>query len=237
METEIRNKELIATSVLSGNRNFEGRIHPLVKANYLASPPLVVAYALAGSVRKNLTTVALGTNLEGEKVYLKDILPTSDEVNDLVQKYVTSDLYAESYAKVFDENTVWNNIKTKKSEVYDWKSESTYISNPPYFENLTMINKPIASLSNLHVLAKFGDSITTDHISPAGNIPLKSPAGDYLSSRGLAYKDFNSFGSRRGNDKVMTRGTFANIRIKISLLLLLREVILYSIMKHYLFMR
>ena len=214
METEIRNKELIATSVLSGNRNFEGRIHPLVKANYLASPPLVVAYALAGSVRKNLTTVALGTNLEGEKVYLKDILPTSDEVNDLVQKYVTSDLYAESYAKVFDENTVWNNIKTKKSEVYDWKSESTYISNPPYFESLTMINKPIASLSNLHVLAKFGDSITTDHISPAGNIPLKSPAGDYLSSRGLAYKDFNSFGSRRGNDKVMTRGTFANIRIK-----------------------
>ncbi|KGH33521.1 aconitate hydratase AcnA [Lactococcus cremoris] len=214
MEKEITDKELVATSVLSGNRNFEGRIHPLVKANYLASPPLVVAYALAGSVRKNLTKNPLGTNLKGEKVYLKDILPPSDEVEDLVQKYVTKDLYDKTYAKIFDENTIWNDIQTKKSQVYNWKTDSTYISNPPYFDDMTLVATNKNILSNLQVLAKFGDSITTDHISPAGNIPLKSPAGDYLRNSGITYKDFNSFGSRRGNDKVMTRGTFANIRIK-----------------------
>ena len=214
MEKEITDKELVATSVLSGNRNFEGRIHPLVKANYLASPPLVVAYALAGSVRKNLTKNPLGTNLKGEKVYLKDILPPSDEVDDLVQKYVTKDLYAKTYAKIFDENTIWNDIQTKKSQVYNWKTDSTYISNPPYFDDMTLVATNKNILSNLQVLAKFGDFITTDHISPAGNIPLKSPAGDYLRNSGITYKDFNSFGSRRGNDKVMTRGTFANIRIK-----------------------
>ncbi|MCT0501331.1 aconitate hydratase AcnA [Lactococcus cremoris] len=214
MEKEITDKELVATSVLSGNRNFEGRIHPLVKANYLASPPLVVAYALAGSVRKNLTKNPLGMNLKGEKVYLKDILPPSDEVDDLVQKYVTKDLYAKTYAKIFDENTIWNDIQTKKSQVYNWKTDSTYISNPPYFDDMTLVATNKNILSNLQVLAKFGDFITTDHISPAGNIPLKSPAGDYLRNSGITYKDFNSFGSRRGNDKVMTRGTFANIRIK-----------------------
>ncbi len=214
IEKEITDKELVATSVLSGNRNFEGRIHPLVKANYLASPPLVVAYALAGSVRKNLTKNPLGTNLKGEKVYLKDILPPSDEVDDLVQKYVTKDLYAKTYAKIFDENTIWNDIQTKKSQVYNWKTDSTYISNPPYFDDMTLVATNKNILSSLQVLAKFGDSITTDHISPAGNIPLKSPAGDYLRNSGITYKDFNSFGSRRGNDKVMTRGTFANIRIK-----------------------
>lgn len=214
MEKEITDKELVATSVLSGNRNFEGRIHPLVKANYLASPPLVVAYALAGSVRKNLTKNPLGMNLKGEKVYLKDILPPSDEVDDLVQKYVTKDLYAKTYAKIFDENTIWNDIQTKKSQVYYWKTDSTYISNPPYFDDMTLVATNKNILSNLQVLAKFGDFITTDHISPAGNIPLKSPAGDYLRNSGITYKDFNSFGSRRGNDKVMTRGTFANIRIK-----------------------
>ncbi len=139
IEKEITDKELVATSVLSGNRNFEGRIHPLVKANYLASPPLVVAYALAGSVRKNLTKNPLGTNLKGEKVYLKDILPPSDEVDDLVQKYVTKDLYAKTYAKIFDENTIWNDIQTKKSQVYNWKTDSTYISNPPYFDDMTLV--------------------------------------------------------------------------------------------------
>lgn len=214
IEKEITDKELVATSVLSGNRNFEGRIHPLVKANYLASPTLVVAYALAGSVRKNLTKNPLGTNLKGEKVYLKDILPPSDEVDDLVQKYVTKDLYAKTYAKIFDENTIWNDIQTKKSQVYNWKTDSTYIYNPPYFDDMTLVATNKNILSSLQVLAKFGDSITTDHISPAGNIPLKSPAGDYLRNSGITYKDFNSFGSRRGNDKVMTRGTFANIRIK-----------------------
>ena len=205
IEKEITDKELVATSVLSRNRNFEGRIHPLVKANYLASPPLVVAYALAGSVRKNLTKNPLGTNLKGEKVYLKDILPPSDEVDDLVQKYVTKDLYAKTYAKIFDENTIWNDIQTKKSQVYNWKTDSTYISNPPYFDDMTLVATNKNILSSLQVLAKFGDSITTDHISPAGNIPLKSPAGDYLRNSGITYKDFNSFGSRRGNDKVMTR--------------------------------
>ncbi|KKW74116.1 aconitate hydratase AcnA, partial [Lactococcus cremoris] len=163
MEKEITDKELVATSVLSGNRNFEGRIHPLVKANYLASPPLVVAYALAGSVRKNLTKNPLGTNLKGEKVYLKDILPPSDEVDDLVQKYVTKDLYAKTYAKIFDENTIWNDIQTKKSQVYNWKTDSTYISNPPYFDDMTLVATNKNILSNLQVLAKFGDFITTDH--------------------------------------------------------------------------
>lgn len=214
METDVVKNDLIVTSVLSGNRNFEGRIHPLVKANYLASPPLVVAYALAGTVRKNLAKEALGLDSKGEKVYLRDILPSSDEVEIFVQKYVTRELYAENYAKIFDENVAWNEIQTTKSEVYDWKDDSTYISNPPYFDDLIEDLPPITGLSNLRVLAKFGDSITTDHISPAGNIPLKSPAGAYLSAAGIAYKDFNSFGSRRGNDKVMTRGTFANIRIK-----------------------
>ena len=214
METRVTTDDLIVASVLSGNRNFEGRIHPLVKANYLASPPLVVAYALAGSVRRNLTETALGITENGEKVYLRDILPTSEEVEALVNKYVTRELYAESYAKIFDENEAWNEIETNKSEVYDWKEDSTYISNPPYFTHLTAELPSFSQLSGLHVLAKFGDSITTDHISPAGNIPLKSSAGTYLTSAGLAYKDFNSFGSRRGNDKVMTRGTFANIRIK-----------------------
>ncbi|AYF99724.1 aconitate hydratase AcnA [Lactococcus allomyrinae] len=214
METSVITDDLIVASVLSGNRNFEGRIHPLVKANYLASPPLVVAYALAGSVRRNLTETALGIAENGEKVYLRDILPTLEEVEELVSKYVTRELYAESYAKIFDENEAWNEIKTNKSEVYDWKADSTYISNPPYFTHLTAELPSFTQLLGLRALAKFGDSITTDHISPAGNIPLKSAAGAYLTSAGLAYKDFNSFGSRRGNDKVMTRGTFANIRIK-----------------------
>ena len=237
IEKEITDKELVATSVLSGNRNFEGRIHPLVKANYLASPPLVVAYALAGSVRKNLTKNPLGTNLKGEKVYLKDILPPSDEVDDLVQKYVTKDLYAKTYAKIFDENTIWNDIQTKKSQVYNWKTDSTYISNPPYFDDMTLVATNKNILSSLQVLAKFGDSITTDHISPAGNIPLKSPAGDYLRNSGITYKDFNSFGSRRGNDKVMTRGTFANIRIKNQLVAPLEGGYSKLMMKFYPYMR
>lgn len=214
METEVTTDDLIVASVLSGNRNFEGRIHPLVKANYLASPPLVVAYALAGSVRQNIAELPLGEDKNGQLVYLKDILPDAQTVDALVAKYVTRDLYAESYAKIFDENAAWNAIATSQSEVYDWKASSTYISNPPYFDDLTAQLPAAPHLTDLRVLAKFGDSITTDHISPAGNIPLKSPAGSFLTTAGLAYKDFNSFGSRRGNDKVMTRGTFANIRIK-----------------------
>lgn len=214
MEDEVVQKDTIVASVLSGNRNFEGRIHPLVKTNYLASPPLVVAYALAGSVRKNISEEALGIDQNGKAVFLKDIMPDSKQVEELVHRYVTRELYAESYAKVFDENQAWNEIQTSQSEVYEWKEQSTYISDPPYFTDLTSELPATEKLTDLRVLAKFGDSITTDHISPAGNIPLKSPAGEYLTAAGLTYKDFNSYGSRRGNDKVMTRGTFANIRIK-----------------------
>ncbi|MQW23379.1 MULTISPECIES: aconitate hydratase AcnA [unclassified Lactococcus] len=214
MEEAVSADDLIVASVLSGNRNFEGRIHPLVKANYLASPPLVVAYALAGNVRRNLTTTSLGIDNDGQDVFLSELMPTALEVEVLVKKYVTRDLYAENYAKIFDENEAWNAIETSQSEVYAWNENSTYISNPPYFETLEESLPETGQLSGLRVLGKFGDSITTDHISPAGNIPLQSPAGKYLSAAGLAYKDFNSYGSRRGNDKVMTRGTFANVRIK-----------------------
>lgn len=205
MEQSVTDGDLIVTSVLSGNRNFEGRIHPQIKANYLASPPLVVAYAIAGNVRQDLTTEALSNG-----VYLKDIMPTAQEVDELVRKFVTPDLYKESYATVFDANEAWNAIETSQSETYHWDDSSTYISNPPYFDKLDQSSK----LKGLQALAKFGDSVTTDHISPAGNIALKSPAGRYLTAQGVEYKDFNSYGSRRGNDKVMTRGTFANIRIK-----------------------
>lgn len=214
MEENVSADDLIVASVLSGNRNFEGRIHPLVKANYLASPPLVVAYALAGNVRRNLTTTSLGIDNNGHDVFLSELMPTAQEVEVLVKKYVTRDLYAENYAKIFDENEAWNAIETSQSEVYAWNKNSTYISNPPYFETLEESLPETGQLSGLRVLGKFGDSITTDHISPAGNIPLQSPAGKYLSAAGLAYKDFNSYGSRRGNDKIMTRGTFANVRIK-----------------------
>ena len=214
MEEEIVRDDLIATSVLSGNRNFEGRIHGLIKANYLASPPLVVAYALAGNVRKDLATTSLGLDSNGTEVFLQDIMPETSEVEALVSKYVTKELYAETYATVFDANEAWNKIEATKSAQYSWPEHSTYLSNPPYFSNLKNANSEGAQLKNLKVLAKFSDSITTDHISPAGAIKADSPAGIYLSENGVELKDFNSYGARRGNDKVMTRGTFANIRIK-----------------------
>jgi len=214
MEEEIVKDDLIAVSVLSGNRNFEGRIHALVKANYLASPPLVVAYALAGSVRKDLATTNLGRSSNGEEVFLQDIMPSSHEIEALVNKYITKELYAESYATVFNANEAWNKIEITASEVYNWSEDSTYLSNPPYFDNLKNSSTGGAQLQDLKVLAKFADSITTDHISPAGAIKADSPAGIYLSENGTDPRDFNSYGSRRGNDKVMTRGTFANIRIK-----------------------
>ncbi|MDR1606454.1 MAG: aconitate hydratase AcnA [Streptococcaceae bacterium] len=211
----IIDQDLLVTSVLSGNRNFEGRIHPLVKANYLASPPLVVAYAIAGTVKKDLTTQALGIGHDGQPVYLKDIMPDYETVKAEVERYVTRELYETYYAHVFDANDAWNAIKSSQSETYDWDPDSTYVANPPYFEGLSLAESAgHAALTDLRVLAKFGDSVTTDHISPAGNIAMNSPAGEFLAAAEVAPRDFNSYGSRRGNDKVMTRGTFANIRIK-----------------------
>ena len=211
----IIDQDLLVTSVLSGNRNFEGRIHPLVKANYLASPPLVVAYAIAGNVKKDLTVEPLGTDQTGQPVYLKDIMPDYETVKAQVDQYVTRGLYETYYAHIFDANDAWNNIKSSKSETYPWDETSTYVANPPYFDTLSLSEDATHQpLTNMRVLAKFGDSVTTDHISPAGNIAMKSPAGEFLEAAGVAPRDFNSYGSRRGNDKVMTRGTFANIRIK-----------------------
>lgn len=210
----IQENDLLVTSVLSGNRNFEGRIHPLVKANYLASPPLVVAYALAGNVDIDLSKEPVGQNADGEDVYLADIWPTNEEIKEFVDAYVTPELYQKYYAEVFDANEEWNAIPTADEAVYPWNEESTYIANPPYFDDMSPEPVEIETLENLTVLAKFGDSVTTDHISPAGAIGMRSTAGEYLMEKGVAPKDFNSFGSRRGNHEVMMRGTFGNIRIR-----------------------
>ena len=206
--------ELVAAAVLSGNRNFEGRIHPHVKANYLASPPLVVAYALAGTLDIDLAGEPLGVGKDGQPVYLKDIWPTQKEIGDAVANSVKAEMFTRSYGNVFDGNPTWNAIPVAGGALYTWREASTYIQEPPYFTDLTHDSKPIQSLGGMRVLAIFGDSVTTDHISPAGDIAEKSPAGQYLISNNIQKKDFNSYGSRRGNDRVMTRGTFANIRIK-----------------------
>ncbi|HFU4464387.1 TPA: aconitate hydratase AcnA [Streptococcus suis] len=209
----IREEDLLVSAVLSGNRNFEGRINPLVKANFLASPPLVVAYAIAGNMNVDITKEPLGYDASGQAVYLADIMPTREEVDAYIEKYVTRDLYKEEYQSVFTDSQAWNAIETKTDMNYSWDPSSTYIQNPPYFENM-QADLSIKPLENLAVLAKFGDSVTTDHISPAGNIARLSPAAHYLEENGIVYKDFNSYGSRRGNHEVMMRGTFANIRIK-----------------------
>ncbi|MEQ3474827.1 aconitate hydratase AcnA [Enterococcus cecorum] len=210
----VTDSQLLASAVLSGNRNFEGRIHPLIKANYLASPPLVVAYAICGTVRKDLTKESLGTDKEGKPVYLKDIWPSSEEVESYIQKYVSKEAFKAAYAHLFDANERWNEIQTTSSDCYAWDENSTYIANPPFFEDLSADLPSHAALDNLRVLAKLGDSVTTDHISPAGSIGLDSTAGKYLSSRNVPYRDFNSFGSRRGHHEVMMRGTLANIRLQ-----------------------
>lgn len=213
IETTLKESDLVVSAVLSGNRNFEGRIHPLIKANYLASPPLVIAYALAGSIKKNLTKEAIAVVNEKE-IYLKDLWPTQDEVATYINEFLEPADFKKAYENVYQSNERWNQIETSEGECYDWDDTSTYIANPPFFENLGAAIDATESLKNLQVLAKFGDSVTTDHISPAGNISLQSPAGNYLKAHGLAYKDFNSFGSRRGNHEVMMRGTFGNIRIQ-----------------------
>ncbi|HTP09567.1 MAG TPA: aconitate hydratase AcnA [Anaerolineae bacterium] len=205
---------LVAAAVLSGNRNFEGRVNPFVKANYLASPPLVVAYALAGTVDIDLAREPIGLDQAGQPVMLKDIWPTQKEVSDLIASSIKPEMYKKSYGNVFDGNPQWNEIPVSGGELYQWNEASTYIQHPPFFETMTTDVPSIKPLSNLRVLAIFGDSVTTDHISPAGNIAEKSPAGQYLISKGVSKIDFNQYGTRRGNDQVMVRGTFANIRIK-----------------------
>ncbi|MBY4892490.1 aconitate hydratase AcnA [Rhodobacteraceae bacterium N5(2021)] len=206
--------DIIATSVLSGNRNFEGRISPDVRANYLASPPLVVAYALAGDMNVDLTKDSLGKDKDGNDVYLKDIWPTTQEVAELVEKTVTRQAFQEKYASVFEGDEKWQGVEVPQQETYDWPATSTYIQNPPYFQGMTMDTKEIENIEGAKVLALLGDMITTDHISPAGSFAETSPAGQYLVERQVPVREFNSYGSRRGNHEVMMRGTFANIRIK-----------------------
>jgi aconitate hydratase len=200
--------------VLSGNRNFEARVHQDVKANYLASPPLVVAYAIAGTVDIDLATQPLGKGCDGKPVFLKDIWPSQKEVDEAVAKFVTREQFTTEYGHVFDGSAEWQAIHATASEAYGWDAKSTYIQNPPYFEGMTMDVHPIKPISGARCLAVLGDSVTTDHISPAGNIKAESPAGKYLTEHGVAVSMFNSYGSRRGNDRVMTRGTFANTRIR-----------------------
>lgn len=214
IEEIIKENDLLVSSVLSGNRNFEGRIHALVKANYLASPPLVVAYALAGTMDIDLKTEPLGQNKNGQPVYLSDLWPERKIVEEMIQEFVTPTLFKKEYLHVFDDNDQWNAIETNDDALYQWDEDSTYIANPPFFENLSYDPKPIESLKELAVLAKLGDSVTTDHISPAGYIDISTPAGKYLSSKGLGVRDFNSYGARRGNHEVMMRGTLANTRIR-----------------------
>jgi aconitate hydratase len=206
--------DLAVAAVLSGNRNFEGRVHAEVKMNYLASPPLVVAYALAGSVETDLTADPLGIGKDGKPVYLKDVWPTNKEIGEVIAATVGPEMFAKNYADVFKGDSRWNQIASPEGESFAWAEDSTYIKNPPYFEGMSMEVADVRDVHGARVLGLFGDSITTDHISPAGNIKKDSPAGKYLIGRGVQPADFNSYGSRRGNDDVMVRGTFANIRIK-----------------------
>ncbi|WHZ00602.1 aconitate hydratase AcnA [Neobacillus sp. YX16] len=214
IEKTIAENDLLVTSVLSGNRNFEGRIHPLVKGNYLASPPLVVAYALAGTVNIDFASESIGKDKDGNDVFFKDIWPSTAEVNEVVKRTVTPELFRSEYANVFGDNERWNEIKTSNEPLYTWDEDSTYIANPPFFEGLSPEPGTVEPLTDLRVVAKFGDSVTTDHISPAGAIGKNTPAGKYLLEKGVQPRDFNSYGSRRGNHEVMMRGTFANIRIR-----------------------
>jgi aconitate hydratase len=206
--------DLVAAAVLSGNRNFEGRINPLVKANYLASPPLVVAYALAGTTDIDLVTEPLGKGKDGQDVYLKDIWPTAEEVNRTIEQCVLPEMFQARYADVMTSNAKWNELPTSEGDLYQWDTASTYIQEPPFLIDLAREPGQIQAIRGARALAVLGDSVTTDHISPAGSIATKSPAGQYLIGRGVEPRDFNSYGARRGNDRVMTPGTFANIRIR-----------------------
>jgi aconitate hydratase len=200
--------------VLSGNRNFEGRIHPLVRANYLASPPLVVAYALAGRMDVDLTTESLGNDTAGKPVFLKDIWPSPQEIEKTVRAAVTTEQYSKEYAQVYEGDAHWKSMPIPQGDIYKWDAKSTYIKMPPYFENMPKTPPALADIHGARVLAVLGDSVTTDHISPAGSIPMDSPAGKYLIANGVKPHEFNSYGARRGNHEVMMRGTFANIRLR-----------------------
>ncbi|WP_336767629.1 aconitate hydratase AcnA [Pantoea endophytica] len=213
IESAIKEGDLTVAAVLSGNRNFEGRIHPLIKTNWLASPPLVVAYALAGNMKLNLQSDPLGQDRQGNDVFLKDIWPSPEEIAEAVQK-VTSDMFHKEYAEVFNGTPEWQQIKVSEAATYDWDGDSTYIRLSPFFDDMEKTPKPVQDIKGARILAMLGDSVTTDHISPAGSIKAESPAGRYLLSHGVERTDFNSYGSRRGNHEVMMRGTFANIRIR-----------------------
>ncbi|MFK7957521.1 MAG: aconitate hydratase AcnA [Lysobacterales bacterium] len=210
----VRGNDLVVSSVLSGNRNFEGRVHADVKTNYLASPPLVVAYALAGNMGIDITTEPLGQDQDGNDVFLKDIWPSTQEIASVVAEHVTAKMFSDSYASVFNGSSEWNAVQSPEGNRFDWQDNSTYIQNPPYFDGMTMAVSEITDIQGARCLAKLGDSITTDHISPAGAFKADSPAGRYLVEQGVDPKDFNSYGSRRGNHQVMMRGTFANVRLR-----------------------
>jgi aconitate hydratase len=210
----VKAADLIACAVLSGNRNFEGRVHPEVRMNFLASPPLVVAYALAGSLDVDLTKEPLGVGSDGKPVMLSDIWPSDREVQDTVLRSIDSNMFRQSYAGVFSGDANWSAIKVPEGKRYAWDAKSTYVKNPPYFDGMTMTPGAVGDIKGARVLALLGDSVTTDHISPAGNISKTSPAARYLVEQGVDPKDFNSYGARRGNHEVMMRGTFANIRLR-----------------------
>lgn len=214
----VSDNDLSVTSVLSGNRNFEGRINPDVKMNYLASPPLVIAYSLAGSMDFDFENDPLGQDDDGNDVYLRDIWPDPTEVQQIIDASVSTDQYSNEYGTIFDGDDRWKNLDTPTGDTFEWDEASTYVRKPPYFEGMTMDPDPVEDVENARVLLKLGDSVTTDHISPAGSFKSDTPAGKYLIENGVERKDFNSYGSRRGNHEVMIRGTFANIRIKNELL-------------------
>jgi aconitate hydratase len=210
----INDNGLVVAAVLSGNRNFEGRVHPEVRANYLASPPLVVAYALAGRIDIDLAVDPLGTGSDGKPVYLRDVWPTQAEISEVVEKCITTEMFRSQYADVFLGSEAWQNLPVPQGNLYEWDAKSTYVKHPPYFIDMTRELPPVVDILGARALAVLGDSITTDHISPAGSFKASSPAGKYLLEHGVAVADFNSYGSRRGNHEVMVRGTFANVRLK-----------------------
>jgi aconitate hydratase len=214
----VNEADLAVVSVLSGNRNFEGRINPDVKMNYLASPPLVVAYAIAGTMDLNLLTDPLGTGADGQPVYLRDIWPSTAEVEEAMASAIDPQLFTRRYADVFAGDERWQSLPTPTGDVFEWDPKSTYVRKPPYFDQMARQPAPVSDIAGARVLAKLGDSVTTDHISPAGSIKADTPAGAYLMAHGVDRKDFNSYGSRRGNHEVMIRGTFANIRLRNQLL-------------------